>query len=73
MTCSIVKADDDDPANGRPASPEMAVTAVGGAAMSVKRSLSGHAGQCPATCLFDGLSDIKIGGRNDGQKGGQWH
>jgi len=38
--------------------------------MSVKRSLSGHAGQCPATCLFDGLSDIKIGGRNDGQKGG---
>src|SRR5574343_840870 len=36
--------------------------------MSVKRSLVGHAGLCPAKLLHNGLSDIKIGGRNDGQE-----
>jgi hypothetical protein len=39
------------------------------ALLSVKRSLVGHAGQCPFISLFNGFSDIKIGGRNNGQKG----
>ena len=37
-------------------------------ALSAKRSLVGHAGHCPAKLLHNGLSDIKIGGRNDGQE-----
>ncbi|WP_426197191.1 recombinase family protein [Massilia sp. DWR3-1-1] len=37
--------------------------------MSVKRSLAGHAGHLSENYLINGLSDIKIGGRNDGQKG----
>ena len=35
----------------------------------MKRSFAGQAGKCPATGFFDGLSDIKIAGRIDGQKG----
>lgn len=40
-----------------------------GVCLSDKRSLGGHAGQCPAMRLFNGLSDIMMGGRKDGQKG----
>ena len=40
------------------------------AALSVKRSLAGHAGHLSDNYLINGLSDIKIDGRNDGQKGG---
>jgi hypothetical protein len=39
---------------------------------SAKRSLVGQAGHVSDHRLFDGLSDIKIGGRNDGQKGRSW-
>ena len=37
--------------------------------MSAKRSLVGQAGHVSDHRLFDGFSDIKIDGRNDGQKG----
>lgn len=37
--------------------------------LSVKRSFAGQTGKCPETGFFDGLSDIKIAGRDDGQKG----
>ena len=38
--------------------------------LSVKRTLAGQSGQCPVTCLSNGLSDIKISGRDDGQEAG---
>jgi hypothetical protein len=41
--------------------------------LSGKRSLDGNAGKCPATGLQNELSDNKIDGRNNGQKGEQWH
>ena len=37
--------------------------------LSVKRPFDGQAGHCPTTGLFHGMSDNKIGGRNNGQKG----
>ena len=37
--------------------------------LSAQRSLVGHAGYWSDNGLIDGIADIKIGGRNNGQRG----
>ena len=41
--------------------------------LSVKRTLVGQAGHLSENILINGLPDIKIGGRNNGQRSRQWH
>jgi DNA invertase Pin-like site-specific DNA recombinase len=38
--------------------------------VSDKRSFNGHTGKCPTIYLINGLSDNKIDGQNNGQRGG---